>query len=176
MRIPLGYARKSRFWLIVCLALASLAGPLVSAAQRSNPTRNLPAFQFTLIDGSVIKSEDLKGKVAVIDFWGTWCGPCIQEIPSYNQLYTEKKGRGMVLLGLAVDSGTEAEVRSAAKKLSIGYPVAAPKLKDLDIFGDIGVIPTTWVIDREGNVAKVFEGESAEKRRVLRETVDRLLK
>jgi peroxiredoxin len=148
---------------------------LALAAQKNAPSRSVPQFEYRLVDGTIFRSADLKGKVAVIDFWGTWCGPCIKEIPAYNQLYSEKKNRGLVLLGIAVDSGTDEAVRAATKKLSIGYMVTAPKLSELDVFGDIGVIPTTWVIDRQGKVAKVFVGESADKQRQLQEIVDRLL-
>jgi peroxiredoxin len=166
---------RNKTRILMVFSMASLAAILAVAAQRNASSRSLPQFEYRLLDGSLLRTADLKGKVAVIDFWGTWCGPCIKEIPDYNRFYSERKNRGLVLLGLAVDSGTEEEVRAAAKKLAIGYPVAAPKLQQLDVFGDIGAIPTTWVIDREGKVAKVFVGEFVDKQRQLREIVDRLL-
>ncbi len=168
---PKGQKKTGITKFFIALGIAASVG---LAAQGKSPSR-MPTFEYRLIDGSIIKSADLKGKVAVIDFWGTWCGPCIQEIPEYNRLYAEKKNSGFVLLGLAVDSGTEEQVRTAAKRLSIGYLIAAPKLAELDVFGDLGVIPPTWVIDREGKVAMVFLGQSPGKQRLLRETIDRLL-
>ncbi len=136
----------------------------------------MPDFQFKLLDGTVVKSPDLKGRIVVIEFWGTWCKPCLAEIPDYNAFYNQYKGKDVFLLALAVDSGTEGQVREAARRLGIQYPVAAPQLEDLDIFGDIAVVPTTWIGDRDGNVQTILTGSDPAKMRALRQAVDRLLK
>jgi cytochrome c-type biogenesis protein len=140
------------------------------------PVRSLPQFQIRLIDGTVLKSKNLIGKVTVIDFWGTWCPPCIEEIPAYNAFYKEYKGKVVGLYALAVESGTEKELREAVKRLKIEYPVAAPSSTQLDAFGDIPVFPTTWIINPQGSIEKEFLGSSPSKQRLLRGIVDRLLK
>lgn len=138
--------------------------------------RSLPPFQIKLIDGAVLRSKDLVGKVTIIDFWGTWCPPCLVEIPEYNAFYKEYRGRGVGLYGLAVDSGSEKEVREAVRRLRISYPIAVPSTTQLDALGDFPVFPTTWVINRQGSIEKEFLGSSPRKQKLLRETVDRLLK
>lgn len=165
---------RRRFRLAILL-LGITAVCVASAAQTKSRSR-LPDFQFKLLDGTVVKSSDLKGKVVVIEFWGTWCKPCLEEIPDFNSFYSDYKNKGVLLLALAVDSGTEDRVREAAKRLVIRYPVAAPALSDLDVFGDISAVPTTWIIDRTGKVQKVLLGSAPEKIELVRDVVDRLLK
>ena len=125
----------------------------------------------TNFEGEVLKSS----QPVLIDFWATWCKPCIAEIPEYNRFYQEYSKKGVVLIAVASDSGTEAEVREAAKRLKMEYPVAAPALKDLDRLGEFEVLPTTWVFDARGKLVKEFLGASPDKHRTLRSLVDDLL-
>ncbi len=152
------------------LLLVALSVPASSA-----PVQKLPKFKLKLVDGSVMSSEDLAGKVTVIDFWGTWCAPCLLEIPSYNAFYRERKDKGVVFLALAADSGTPDQVLEAARHLKIEYPVAAPSWDELDQFGNIEAFPTTLVFDGKGNLVKEYLGAFAGKQSGLREVVDRLL-
>ncbi len=146
-----------------------------SASAAGSPVRTLPKFKLKLMDGTVVQSKDLAGKIAVIDFWGTWCKPCLAEIPEYNAFYREHKDKGVFFIALAADSGTFAEVRESAKRLRIEYPVAAPSWEELDLFGNIEVFPTTLVFDGQGKLAKEFLGASGGKQRSLREVVGQLL-
>ena len=164
--------RRFRF----ALFLLSVAAVCLASSAQTKPPSRLPDFQFKLTDGKVVKSSDLGGKVVIVEFWGTWCKPCLAEIPDFNSFYDQYKGKGVLLLALAVDSGPEDRVREAAKRLGIQYPVAAPALSDLDVFGDISVVPTTWIVDRTGKVRKVLYGSAPEKVEAVREIVDRLLK
>ena len=83
--------------------------------------------------------------------------------------------KGVRFLALAADSGSASEVRDAAKRLKMDYPVGAPTWEELDLFGSIEAFPTTLVFDAKGRLAKSFVGTSADKHLVLRQTVDRLL-
>jgi peroxiredoxin len=163
-------ARKTALWL------AALWLGCVSIPGRSDTKpRTLPKFQIKLVDGTVMKSKDLQGKIVVIDFWGTWCKPCLAEIPDYNAFYRDYKDRGVVLLGLAAESGSSHDVLEAARRLKIDYPVAAPSWEQLDSFGEITIFPTTLVAGQSGKVEKEFVGASSNKHKVLREVVDKLL-
>ena len=152
-----------------------MAALCLYAFQAAAAERSLPEFKLKLLDGKVVYSKNLRGKVTVIDFWATWCKPCIAEVPEYNRFYQEYSKKGVVLIAVASDSGTEAEVREAAKRLKMEYPVAAPALKDLDRLGEFEVLPTTWVFDARGKLVKEFLGASPDKHRTLRSLVGDLL-
>ena len=153
-----------------------LAGMLVvAAAARAYERDALPNFKLNLVDGHSVNSKDLAGKITVIDFWGTWCAPCLAEITDYNDFYREYKGKGVAFLALAADSGTASEVRDAVRRLKIEYPVAAPSWDELDLFGNIEVFPTTLVFNTGGKLEKVFMGSSPFKQKALRDLVTRLL-
>jgi peroxiredoxin len=166
--------RRAHVLLLLHVAVATLMFP-GAADSDLQPDRAVPAFQLRLLDGKRVRLADLKGKITVIDFWGTWCRPCLSEIPGYNEFYRDYKDRGVLLIAPAVDSGTEDEVREAVRKLGIEYPVAAPDLKELDAFGEIQAVPTTWVINRRGELEEEFLGTFPGKHRTLRILIDRLL-
>ena len=165
---------QGRFRASAILITLVLMLPVAPLAQ-SPAVRTIPKFQLKFLDGKTIGSKDLRGKVTIIDFWGTWCGPCLSEIADYNELYRNYRNRGVFLLALAVDSGSEEDVRAAVRRLKIEYPVAVPSLKELDVFGDIMAVPTTLVINQKGEVVREIIGASASKQRMLRDLLDRLL-
>ena len=156
---------------LICLFLIPVPSSLGDSS-----VRKLPQFRLKLLNGAAVHNKSLMGRVTVIDFWATWCKPCIQEIGDYNRFYRDYKKKGLRFLALAVDSGSEAEVRKAVKELKIQYPVASPSLKELDVFGDISVFPTTWLVDSNSAIIKVIEGVPPDKHESLRNTVDSLLK
>jgi len=168
-----GVLKPARKWART--GFLSMAALCLHAFQVAAAERSLPEFKLRLLDGRVVDSKNLRGRVTVIDFWATWCKPCIAEIPEYNRFYQEYSKKGVVLIAVASDSGTEAEVREAAKRLKMEYPVAAPALKDLDRLGEFEVLPTTWVFDARGKLVKEFLGASPDKHRTLRSLVDDLL-
>ncbi len=158
----------------------SLLALIVALTFASSPSRGeakdvLPNFKLKLVDGTTLNSKDLAGKVTVVDFWGTWCAPCLAEIPEYNAFYSEYKPKGIYFVALAADSGSFKQVTEASKRLNMRYPVAAPSWGELDLFGNIEVYPTTLVFDRQGKLAKEFSGVMPGKYKKLRETVDTLL-
>lgn len=111
-----------------------------------------PAWSVTTLDGQALSGESLKGKVVVIDFWATWCGPCVHEIPGYIALQKKYADRGLVFVGLSVDQKGEAVVAPFAKKMGVTYPLAMSTTEIVEAFGGLEAIPTTLLIDREGKI------------------------
>ena len=165
-----GIKRAFPAYIVLGAWMAAAAGPA------SGAERMLPKAAIKLVEGGKVTAQDLAGKVVVVDFWGTWCKPCLAEIPEYNAFYREYREKGVVFLALAADSGTPGKVRDAARRLKIEYPVAAPDWDQLDLFGELQVFPTTMVYDRQGRLSKEFLGTPPGKHEQLREIVSRLLR
>ena len=111
-----------------------------------------PAWQLTTLDGKPIGKDTLKGKIVVLDFWATWCPPCVREIPGYVQLQKKYADKGLVIVGLSVDQKGAAVVEPFAKKNAVNYPLALVSPEIVETFGGIEAIPTTFLIDREGKI------------------------
>ncbi len=110
-----------------------------------------PNFCLKCLEGRDVELKHFNGKVVFINFWATWCGPCIEEMPSMEALYREFKDRGFVLLAISVDYGGATLVRNFVAKHRYTLPVLLdPNCETLDLYHVKG-IPTTLVIDKSGN-------------------------
>lgn len=167
---------------LLCIGLLSLGScrPTPRARESLPPaseSKGYPVKSFSLPHLSdpaqTISLEALKGKVVLIDFWATWCGPCRYEIPTLNALYEEYRDRGFELIGMTVDRGQIAAVAASASKLGLSYPVVWADEPVQADFGGIRVVPTKFLLDKEGNVRKRYEGVVPEE--VLRNDIDSLL-
>ncbi len=128
-----------------------------AAATGPQTPEHLPSFTVTDLSGQEISPTTLKGKVALIDFWATWCPPCRKEIPHFNKLYAEYRERGLIVIGLALDDKA-AEVRAFMRQMPIDYPVALASTELQQQFGGIEVYPTAFLFDREGRMIKKYLG------------------
>lgn len=128
---------------------ASAAAPI----QQTLPVlRAAPDFKLRGLDGSEVSRESLKGKVVVVDFWATWCPPCIEEIPGYIALQDKHGKSGLVIVGVSLDRKGPAHVQKFADKNKINYVLAMGDDALAEAFGGIEAIPTTFLIDRNGQI------------------------
>lgn len=111
-----------------------------------------PEFKLQTLDGKEVTMASLKGKVVVVDFWATWCPPCIEEIPGYIALQKKYGPQGLVILGVSLDRRGPAHVKSFAGKHGMNYQLAMGDEAITEAFGGFDAIPTTFLIDREGVV------------------------
>ena len=111
-----------------------------------------PAWKLKDVDGKVVSSEQFKGKVVVVDFWATWCGPCRSEMPGYVALQ-KKYGDKLVIVGMSVDQAGPAVVKKFIEKNKIDYQIVMADEATTTAFGGaqaIDAIPTTFLIDADG--------------------------
>jgi thiol-disulfide isomerase/thioredoxin len=129
------------------------AGGLLARAETVAPTA-APAWKLKDVNGKVVSSDQFKGKVMVVDFWATWCGPCRMEIPGYVELQ-KKYGKDLAVIGVSVDAQGPGVVKKFIDKYGVDYQIVMANDDVISAFGGaegIQAIPTTFIIDREGKI------------------------
>ncbi len=117
-----------------------------------------PAWELQSLEGKPVKLSDFKGKVVLLNFWATWCPPCRAEIPDLISLQKQYAPQGLVILGISMDEAEPASVARFAKRMEINYPVVIGTAETAEAYGGVAVLPTTFVIDRAGNIVDGLEG------------------
>ncbi|POZ63238.1 TlpA family protein disulfide reductase [Chromobacterium alticapitis] len=145
--------------LFVSLLLAAL--PLAAHAAPS-----LEQSRFSSLDAKPVAMSAYKGKVTVLNFWATWCGPCREEMPMLNGLRKKLSPKGVEVVGVALDS--KEQVEPFVKQLKIGYPILLGNDDTLDLMRGLGNktggLPYTLVLDRSGKIAATLTGKLDEKK------------
>jgi peroxiredoxin len=113
------------------------------------------------LDGERITLEGLKGQVVLVNAWATWCPPCVLEMPGFQRVYEEYKDQGFTVLGISRDQGEPEMVRAFLRQKGITYPVAMAWQASLDNF-EVGGLPTSFLIGRDGRIKHRVEGVFAE--------------
>ncbi len=139
------------------LALLILFGSAPSAAL-SQEVRKAPTLALKDLRGRTSRLGDYKGKVVLLNFWATWCPPCLAEMPHLMKMQREYGGRGLQIIGVTYPPETVGEVRRFTKKLRINYPVALGTKETKALFDEGETLPLTIIINREGNVLDRVEG------------------
>lgn len=130
-----------------------------------------PAFSLKALSGENVSLSDYKGKVVLLDFWATFCGPCVKAMPKLQKLHDEHAARGFAVLGLATDEEGEKLVRPFMAKRKITYPI----LLDSGAWKAYGVktLPALFLIDRDGKIVKQYGGKTDPK--TIEQDIARLL-
>ncbi len=136
-------------------------------AQRvvKNDTQRKHAPDFALKDGQgkVVHLADYRGKVVLLDFWATWCGPCKVEIPWFMEFQRKYKDRGFAVLGVSMDDDGWKAITPFIAEKKINYRIVLGDDKTGDKYGGLEALPTTFVIDRNGRIASVHVGLTGKK-------------
>jgi thiol-disulfide isomerase/thioredoxin len=170
--IPRAYENRAlsqRGYLVAPLLLVLLlaAGGASACAQGTGNQGNVihfvrnpdaaPEFKLPGLDGKPLTLADSHGKVILLNFWATWCGPCRAEIPDLIALQTKYKDR-LQIVGLTVDDDDAATIKKVVEQTGINYPVAMASPEVRIQYGGIAALPTSFMLDSEGRVMQKHEG------------------
>lgn len=133
-------------------------------ALESTTAEKAPDFSLPDLNGVSVSLSSFQGKGVVLDFWATWCPPCVKEIPHFVELYDAYKDKGLVILGVSLDD-TKEDITRFLEKQKIPYPILyADKLTLSEVankFGGVQFLPTTFFISPDGRIVKRLEGYHA---------------
>jgi peroxiredoxin len=121
------------------------------------PTGMAPDFTLRTLDGRNLRLQEQRGRVVLVNFWATWCGPCRVEMPHLNRLHEKYRAAGLVLLGVNVDEDPRTAAGVAAK-LGVQFPVLLDTDKAVSRLYDLNSMPSTVLIDRDGRVRYLHRG------------------
>ena len=153
----MAYMSSRRSWTMARMLMAALC-VLALASPGWGAGKAAPNFTLKdVLQGKEYSLSQFKGKVVMINFFTFFCGPCRDEMPDLNQINNELKGKGLQTLGIALSS-EPTQIRFLVKQLGLEYPVLIGNDKVSDSYGSISVVPTTVIIDKEGNIAQKIEG------------------
>ncbi len=123
---------------------------LFSACTKARATE-APDFTLKDTEGKTIHLANYRGKAVILNFWATWCPPCLVEIPDFVRFYNNSRKKGIEIIGIAVSSNPQ-EIKKFIKEYKITYPVCVSDRKIELLYGGIRAVPTTFIIDRKGNI------------------------
>jgi peroxiredoxin len=149
------------------LAMVAAAGALLvwscscsssaanSRAQQKQSNTRKPAPDFTLTDanGQSVKLSDYRGKVVLLNFWATWCGPCQIEIPWFIEFEQQFKSKGLEVVGVSMDEDGWKAIKPYITAHKVNYRVLLGDETVSQLYGGLDALPTTFIIDRDGKVA-----------------------
>ncbi|MGH9904534.1 MAG: TlpA family protein disulfide reductase [Pyrinomonadaceae bacterium] len=153
-------------------ALAIICFLFVGAAGQD--PKPLPEFSLVRLNGQTLSSQELKNNIVVLDFWATWCAPCIDEVPIFNKLQKKYYSRGVRVIGLAAQSGWARDIRKFVARHPMNYMVV---VGNDAVVADFGVInfPTTYLIAPGWKVYKKYSGADEINAAVLERDIEALL-
>lgn len=136
-----------------------LALTVSTASEAAAPVKNQPASDFTLKsrDGDNRRLSEERGNIVIVNFWASWCGPCREELPAFEEMYQEYADLGVTILGVNVDDdSSKADV--LLNDIDITFPVLYDPNGEVSELYDVSAMPTTVMIDRDGNTRLIHKG------------------
>jgi peroxiredoxin len=140
--------------------LASLAIAAIAAVASLTLTRPAPEVKFSALSGETFTTSELRGKVVLVTFWATYCGPCIQEMPKVVNAHRKFSARGYETVAVAVKRDDPARVAQFTASHALPFKVALDSSGELAReFGNVRITPTAFLIDKNGKVLRRYVAE-----------------
>jgi peroxiredoxin len=162
LRIPAAIA--AAILLAGCLFLGCSSETVRAASVKPDKERkDAPEFALKDGDGKLVHLSEYRGKVVLLDFWATWCGPCKIEIPWFMEMQRKNKDRGLEVLGVSMDDEGWEVVKPFLADLQVNYRVVIGNDTTAQLYGGVDALPTTFLIDRGGKIAAVHVGLASKR-------------
>ena len=143
--------------LLGIAAIALIVGLALARKSQTQPTAGpAPDFTLTTLDGGQINLASLKGRVVVVNFWASWCGPCRQEAPVLERVWQQYKDKDVVIVGVAY-TDTEKNAKAYLQQFGNTYPNGLDLGTKISEMYNIQGVPETFIIDKNGNVSRFFK-------------------
>jgi cytochrome c biogenesis protein CcmG/thiol:disulfide interchange protein DsbE len=149
--------------LLGIVACSQQQPPAKPVVKEISVRQKAPEFALKDSNGKTVHLSDYKGKVVLLDFWATWCGPCKIEIPWFMEFEQEYRSRGFEVLGVSMDDDGWKAITPYVTAKKMNYRVVLGDDKTADQYGGLEALPTTFVIDRDGRVAATHVGLANKK-------------
>ncbi|MCG8581294.1 MAG: TlpA family protein disulfide reductase [Bacteroidales bacterium] len=155
---------------ILSIVILTLAFNVVKA-------QSIPDFMLENLDGEWVSYNDLKGdEVTLIDFWASWCKPCMKAMPEIDKIYQEYHNKGLSAIGINTDGPRSiSKVRPLSKTLNISYPIVSDINNELLNDLNISVLPTLLLVNKNGEIIYRHEGWTAGDEKELVEQINSIL-
>jgi len=145
---------KFKNWIIAALFCIFAATSLASSGLEG---QDAPDFALKSSTGENLRLSEYRGDVVMINFWATWCGPCRQEMPLLDELYSRYQRVGFDLLGVNIDDDSDRAMQMV-RELGVSFPVLFDSRKEVSKLYEVEAMPVTVLVDREGRVRHVHHG------------------
>jgi peroxiredoxin len=149
--------------VILGLVACSPTKPTRAVVKEDSQRKHAPNFALKDANGKLVHLADYQGKVVLLDFWATWCGPCVVEIPWFTEFQRKYKDRGFEVLGVSMDDDGWKAINPFVAMKKVNYRVLLGDDKTGDLYGGLEALPTTFVIDRFGRIAAIHVGLASKK-------------
>ena len=146
------------FFVGAVVAVMLFAGIRMSRGREEHPTNGqlvgatAPDFELQTLDGSNLKLSSLRGEAVLLNFWATWCGPCKIEMPWFVELQKQYGPQGFQIIGVAMDDASNEDIAKFAKDMGVNYPILLGRESVGQSYGGVGVLPTSFFLDRSGKI------------------------
>jgi peroxiredoxin len=149
--------------LLAGAAALGIDGSAMAAApapRKLAPGMIAPPFTRMGLDGKPVDLARFKGKVLLIDFWASWCAPCVIAIPHFRAWQSRWGGRGFQVIGISMDDAST-DAKAAAARLKVNYPVVMGDVKLATLYGGILGLPVEMLVGRDGRIVTIWQGETS---------------